>query len=93
MSKTHWLLVIAFKERMALSPTAVKYIAIGVVIVVAVLIVGAIVIDILKVVVGLLIGGGLIYLGIRFLMGKGLPKNMEKLVEKAVKAGKEEEKE
>ena len=86
-------MVIAFKERMALSPTTVKYIAIGVVIVVAVLIIGAIVIDILKVVVGLLIGGGLIYLGIRFLMGKGLPKNMEKLVEKAVKAGKEEEKE
>ena len=77
---------------MALSPTAVKYIAIGVVIVVAVLIIGAIVIDFLKVVVGLLIGGGLIYLGVRFLIGKGLPKNMEKLVEKAVKAGKEEEK-
>ena len=77
---------------MALSPTAVKYIAIVVVVVVAVLMIGAIVIDFLKIVVGLLIGGGLIYLGIRFLLGKGLPKNVEKLVDKAVKASKEEEK-
>jgi hypothetical protein len=76
---------------MALSPTTVKYIAIGVLIAVAVLLIGAIVWDVLKVVAGLLIGGGLIYLGVRFLMGKGLPKNMEKLVDKAVKASKDED--
>ena len=75
---------------MALSPTTVKYIAIGVLIAVAVLLIGAIVWDVLKVIAGLLIGGGLIYLGIRFLMGKGLPKNMEKLVDKAVSAGKDD---
>ena len=78
---------------MALSPTTVKYIAIGVLIAVGVLLIGAIVWDILKVVAGLLIGFGLIYLGIRFLLGKGLPKNMEKLVDKAVKAGKDDKKE
>ncbi|MCA8919243.1 MAG: hypothetical protein KDB32_09195 [Planctomycetes bacterium] len=77
---------------MALSPTTVKYIAIGVLIAVGVLLIGAIVWDILKVVAGLLIGFGLIYLGIRFLLGKGLPKNMEKLVDKAVKAGKDDKK-
>ncbi|MCA8912104.1 MAG: hypothetical protein KDB82_10395 [Planctomycetes bacterium] len=75
---------------MALSPTTVKYIAIGVLIAVAVLLIGAIVWDLLKIVAGLLIGGGLIYLGVRFLMGKGLPKNMEKLVDKAVNAGKDD---
>ena len=75
---------------MALSPTTVKYIAIGVLIAVAVLLIGAIVWDLLKIVAGLLIGGGLIYLGVRFLMGKGLPKNMEKLVDKAVSAGKDD---
>jgi len=84
----HWSLVIAFQ--MALSPTTVKYIAIGVLIAVAVLLIGAIVWDLLKIVAGLLIGGGLIYLGVRFLMGKGLPKNMEKLVDKAVNAGKDD---
>ena len=77
---------------MALSPTTVKYIAIGVLIAVGVLLIGAIVWDILKVVAGLLIGFGLIYLGIRFLLGKGLPKNMEKLVDNAVKAGKDDKK-
>ena len=77
---------------MALSPTTVKYIAIGVLIAVGVLLIGAIVWDILKVVAGLLIGFGLIYLGIRFLLGKGRPKNMEKLVDKAVKAGKDDKK-
>lgn len=74
---------------MALSPTTIKYIAVGVVIAVAVLLIGAFVWDLLKVAAGLLIGFGLIYLGIRFLMGKGLPKDMEKLVNKAVKAGKD----
>jgi hypothetical protein len=78
---------------MALSPTQVKYIAVGVVIVVAVLIIGSIIIDLLKVAIGLLIGLGLIYLGVRFLMGKGLPKGMEKIVDKAVKATKDEKKE
>ncbi|MBZ0137321.1 MAG: hypothetical protein K8I27_13225 [Planctomycetes bacterium] len=66
-----------------------KYIAIGVVIVVAVLLIGAIVWDFLKIVAGLIIGFGLIYLGIRFMLGKGLPKGIEKVVKKAVKEGKE----
>ncbi|MCB9895430.1 MAG: hypothetical protein H6839_13355 [Planctomycetes bacterium] len=75
---------------MALSPTAVKYIAIGVVIAVAVLLIGAIVIDILKIVAGILIGGGLIYLGIRFLMGKGLPKGLENAAKKVIKEDKKD---
>jgi hypothetical protein len=77
---------------MALSSTTVKYISIGVLAVVVILIVGAILIDLLKVAIGLIIGLGLIYLGVRFLMGKGLPKNMEKLVDKAVKATKDDDK-
>lgn len=75
---------------MALPPNAVKYIAIGVVIVVAILLIGAIVWDFLKIAAGLLIGFGLIYLGIRFMMGKGLPKGIENVVKKAVKEDKEE---
>ncbi|MCA8915162.1 MAG: hypothetical protein KDB90_07105 [Planctomycetes bacterium] len=78
---------------MALSPTAIKYIAIGVVIAVAVLLIGAIVIDLLKIVAGILIGGGLIYLGIRFLMGKGLPKGLENAAKKVIKEGKDDKKE
>jgi hypothetical protein len=77
---------------MPLSPTQVKYIAIGVVIVVAVLIIGSFVLEVLKYVLGVGIGLGLIYLGVRFLMGKGLPKTMEKMVDKAVKASKDEKK-
>jgi hypothetical protein len=77
---------------MALTSTQVKYIAIGVLIVVAVLIVGSIIIDALKIALGLLIGVGLIYLGLRFLMGKGLPKGMEKIVDKAAKATKDDKK-
>jgi hypothetical protein len=75
---------------MALSPTTIKYIAIGVVIAVGIIVVGAIIWDALKIAVGLLFGFGLIYLGVRFLMGKGLPKNVEKLVEKAVKQDKDD---
>jgi hypothetical protein len=77
---------------MALTSTQVKYISIGVLAVVVMLVVGAILIDLLKVAIGLLIGLGLIYLGVRFLMGKGLPKGMEKMVDKAVKATKDDEK-
>lgn len=66
-----------------------KYIAIGVVIVVAILIIGAIVWDMLKIAIGLIVGFGLIYLGIRFMLGKGLPKGLEKVVKKAVKEDKE----
>jgi len=76
---------------MALPPNAVKYIAIGVVVVVAILMIGAIVWDFLKIAIGLLIGFGLIYLGIRFMMGKGLPKGLEKVVKKAVKDEKKDE--
>lgn len=77
---------------MALSPTTIKYIAIAVLIAVGVLLIGAIVWDILKIVAGLLIGGGLIYLGMRFLLGKGLPANMQKLTDKAMKSDEEEDK-
>jgi hypothetical protein len=77
---------------MALSSTQVKYIAIGVLAVVVILIVGSILVDLLKVAIGVIIGLGLIYLGVRFLMGKGLPKGMAKMVDKAVKATKDDEK-
>lgn len=74
---------------MALSPTAVKYIAIAVVVLVASLLIVSIVWDALKLAIGLLIGVGLIYLGIRFLFGKGLPPAMKKVADKALKTGKE----
>lgn len=76
---------------MALSPQAIKYISIGVLVVVLVLIVGAIVWDVLKIAVGLLLGVGLIYLGIRYMLGFGLPKSMANVVDKAMKAGADEE--
>jgi hypothetical protein len=75
---------------MALSPTTVKYIAIGVVIVVAAIIALSIVWDLLKIAVGLLIGIGLIWLGIRFMLGKGLPPKMKKLADKALNMAKED---
>lgn len=78
---------------MALPPTAIKYIAIAVIVAVAILLIGAIMWDILKIAVGLLIGGGLIYLGFRFLLGKGLPSNMKKLADKAMKSDDGEENE
>ncbi len=74
---------------MALSPTTIKYISIAVVVVVVCLLVVSIVWDALKLAVGLLIGLGLIYLGVRFLFGKGLPSGMKKLADKALKAGKD----
>ncbi|MBX3458438.1 MAG: hypothetical protein KF696_00570 [Planctomycetes bacterium] len=74
---------------MALSPTAVKYIAIAIVVLVACLLIVSIVWDALKLAIGLLIGVGLIYLGIRFLFGKGLPPAMKKVADKALKTGKE----
>lgn len=74
---------------MALSPTAIKYIAIAVVVLVACLLIVSIVWDALKLAIGLLIGVGLIYLGIRFLFGKGLPPAMKKVADKALKTGKE----
>ncbi len=75
---------------MALPPTAVKYIAIAVIIVVGIFVIGALVWDILKIAVGLLIGGGLIYLGMRFLMGKGLPPKVKKLADKALSSEEDE---
>ncbi|MBX3475484.1 MAG: hypothetical protein KF754_13985 [Planctomycetes bacterium] len=74
---------------MALSPTAIKYIAIGVLVVLLAMFVGALLWDILKIALGILVGGGLIYLGVRFLLGKGLPKSMENAAKKVVDAGKE----
>jgi hypothetical protein len=71
---------------MALSSTTIKYLAIGVIIAVACLIVVSIIWDALKIALGLLIGLGLIYLGIRFIMGKGLPPTVKKLADKALKA-------
>lgn len=75
---------------MALSPTTVKYIAIGVVVIVAAIIALSIVWDLLKIAVGLLIGLGLIWLGIRFILGKGLPPKMKKMADKALNMAKED---
>jgi len=74
---------------MALSPTTIKYIAIGVGITLAVLFVGALLWDILKIALGILVGVGLIYLGLRFLLGKGLPKGIEDAAKKVADAGKD----
>ncbi|MDC1142916.1 hypothetical protein OAU50_07465 [Planctomycetota bacterium] len=68
---------------MALSPTAVKYIAIAVILVV----VGAVVLsalwEFLMTAIGILIGVGLVVIGFRVMFGKGLPKPIEKAVNKA----------
>lgn len=76
---------------MALSPQAIKYISIGVLVVIAALIIGSIIWDFLKIAVGLLVGVGLIYLGLRYMLGFGLPKSMANMVDKAMKAGADEE--
>lgn len=74
---------------MALSPTAIKYIAIAILVVLVAMFIGALLWDILKIALGVLIGAGLIYLGFRFLLGKGLPKAMEDAAKKVVDAGKD----
>lgn len=74
---------------MALSPTAIKYIAIGIGVVMVAMFIGALLWDILKVALGVLVGVGLIYLGLRFLLGKGLPKSMEEAAKKVADAGKD----
>lgn len=73
---------------MALSSTSVKYILIGAAMVLVGLFVLSFVWDALKVAVGVLVGAGLIYLGFRFLMGKGLPKGVEKAAKQVIDAGK-----
>jgi hypothetical protein len=73
---------------MALSPTHIKWIAIIVAVVAVVFLVVSFVWDALKIALGLLIGGGLIYLGFRFLLGKGLPPGLKRLAGKAAKGGK-----
>lgn len=62
---------------MSLSPQTIKYILIAGAAVLVVVIIGSLLWDFLKIVAGVLIGGGLIYLGFRFLLGKGLPKSVE----------------
>ncbi|MBE7491975.1 MAG: hypothetical protein HS108_09520 [Planctomycetes bacterium] len=74
---------------MPLSPTAVKYLAIGILVLLGAMFIGALLWDILKIALGLLIGLGLIYLGLRFLAGKGLPRAMEDAAKKVVDAGKD----
>jgi hypothetical protein len=76
--------------RMAMSPSQVKFIAIAVVIIVVCLLVVSIVWDALKIAVGMIVGLGLIYLGIRFILGKGLPPAMKKVADKALKAAKDD---
>jgi hypothetical protein len=71
---------------MALSPTTIKYIAIAVVVVVLVMLISALLWDLLKIVVGVLVAGALIYLGFRMILGKGLPKGIKSAVEKAVRS-------
>jgi hypothetical protein len=73
---------------MALSTTTVKYILIGVGLVLLGLFVLSLFWDVLKLVLGVVVGGGLIWLGFRFLMGKGLPKGVEKAAKKVVDVGK-----
>lgn len=74
---------------MALSATTIRYIVIAVVVVVLAMFIGALVWDFLKIALGVLIGGGLIYLGFRFLLGKGLPKPMADVAKKVIDADKE----
>ena len=76
---------------MALSPQAIKYISIGVLVVIAAVIIGSIIWDFLKIAVGLLVGVGLIYLGLRYMLGFGLPKSMANMVDKAMKAGADDD--
>lgn len=77
------LMLVKIKITMALSPKTIKYIAITVVIVVAGLMIGMFVWDLLKTAIGLLLGFGLVYIGVRVMFGKGLPKQLEKVVNKA----------
>jgi sulfite exporter TauE/SafE len=73
---------------MALSSTSVKYILIGAALVLVGLFVVSLVWEGLKIALGVLIGGALIWLGFRFLMGKGLPKGVEKAAKKVIDVGK-----
>ncbi len=63
---------------MALSSTQIKWIAIITVVVIAVIIVASLLWEVIKIVAGVVIGGGLIYLGLRFLFGGGFPKPIAK---------------
>jgi hypothetical protein len=73
---------------MALSPNHIKWIAIVVAVVAIVFLVVSFIWDAMKIALGLLIGGGLIYLGFRFLLGKGLPPTLKRMAGKAAKGGK-----
>lgn len=77
---------------MAFSPRQIKYVAGGVLVVVVGIFALSLLWEVLKIAGGLLIGCGLIYLGFRFLLGKGLPKSLDKVVDKALsdKSDKEE---
>ena len=74
---------------MALSPKHVKYMVIGVLVVVVGIFALSLLWQMLKIAVGVLIGLTLIYLGVRFLLGKGLPKKLEKAVNKALEEKKD----
>jgi sulfite exporter TauE/SafE len=73
---------------MALSSTSVKYLLIGAALVLVGLFIVSLVWEGLKIALGVLIGGALIWLGFRFLMGKGLPKGVEKAAKKVIDVGK-----
>ncbi len=81
--------VLPTRGAMALSATTIKYILIAVVVVLLAMFVAALVWDFLKIALGVLVGGGLVYLGVRFLLGKGLPKPMADAAKKVIDAGKE----
>lgn len=68
---------------MALSPKTIKYIAIGVVVVVVGLVITSYVWDLLKTAIGVGIGVAFVVIGIRVMFGKGLPSSIEKAVNKA----------
>lgn len=74
---------------MALSPKHVKYMVIGVLVVVVGIFALSLLWQMLKIAVGVLIGLVLIYLGVRFMLGKGLPKKLEKAVNKALEEKKD----
>ncbi|MEE9311336.1 MAG: hypothetical protein V3V10_02880 [Planctomycetota bacterium] len=68
---------------MALSPRTIKYIAVGVIVVVVGLVITSYVWDLLKTAIGVGIGVAFVVIGIRVMFGKGLPSSIEKAVNKA----------
>ena len=73
---------------MAVSKTTLKYIAIAAGVVLLAMFVVSLFWDAIRLVLGLLVALGLIWLGMRFLRGKGLPQGVEKAARKVIDVGK-----